>query len=997
MPLQSNAERNAKRAEDLPSVFGAVNLQSIRENVEEILKLIGRDGIFREYTLHDATHIDAMLALVDKLVPQDTAKIMRVADWLLLVLACYFHDLGMLVTKQEYDFRNDGTGFPSFKKQVQAGDKGKDYKAALESLDEDEREEFLYQEFVRENHAHRIHHWILGQDARQYGNATKAVEAVNELLSSLDKVVRDDLAKICLSHHQEDLFDIQKYPVSRIYGDNDESEANIQYISIMLRFVDVLQIQKKRVPTVLYKVIDPSNPKSQEEWAKQAGVRAIRIRPRADGAESDTISVHASFDKESAYFGLMAYIQQYAAKEVGRCYTWAMDGQKAGAKHRFPWKAVDASQVEPRGFEGRTYAFTLDQEKILTLLTGHTLYNDARVAVREVLQNALDAVRFRRHQFPTEPMGEIHVTWDSKQRRLSIRDTGTGMTQEIVEKFLLNVGASYYQSDPVLQKYGDFSPISRFGIGILSTFMIADEVQILTVHPDDEFARQLTLPSVVRSYLIRRFPKSDPSVQSIGAHGTTVTLQVRRSADLRSVTELVRHWLVIPNCVVTCAIDGGEPTRIGFPDAKSALDYYYSKSLKEDFWIASREVREAREAGIEVAYMVATSRYVDTWEFVRNEQPDHDNDEDDDTDDDNDKLKDAPGVCVEGIRVRTAPAGFRARSDTPWALVNLTGRDAPRTNVARSDLEQTPELDRVTSRVYAMLASHVQAEFDRLIEKGTGLIHAVNEAEIVLNFGLLGGTAVSPRALDQATSDLRILSIEEGLSCRAVSRRELEALDGVWTVESKLLDNVEGICARLGLNLPAEIIVERLGGKLSKPIPVPRFMGSGSDPLRNLEVSCIRTIQEERSVRLDLCWKKKASRWTSVPQRFLRRQDLYHSRPPVSEILITTDEEISKECPDFDVVQWKKSWLCLATSPIPSLVQAMGMSDESTRWLLRLLFLGHIASDERPLLKEQLIARGATDADALLAKMAIPRERVYGDQLWQRFWRGSTPEEGSFY
>ena len=34
---------------------------------------------------------------------------------------------------------------------------------------------------------------------------------------------------------------------------------------------DILQIQKKRVPPVLYKLIDPSNPKSQEEWVKQAG------------------------------------------------------------------------------------------------------------------------------------------------------------------------------------------------------------------------------------------------------------------------------------------------------------------------------------------------------------------------------------------------------------------------------------------------------------------------------------------------------------------------------------------------------------------------------------------------------------------------------------------------------------------------------------------------------------------------------------------------------
>jgi hypothetical protein len=97
----SSAEAHASKAEAYPSIFGVVNLRSIRENIVEILKLVGRDGIFREYTLHDVNHIDSLLALVDKLIPPQTAHQLRTADWLLIVLACYFHDLGMLVTKQE--------------------------------------------------------------------------------------------------------------------------------------------------------------------------------------------------------------------------------------------------------------------------------------------------------------------------------------------------------------------------------------------------------------------------------------------------------------------------------------------------------------------------------------------------------------------------------------------------------------------------------------------------------------------------------------------------------------------------------------------------------------------------------------------------------------------------------------------------------------------------------------------------------------------------------
>jgi hypothetical protein len=52
----------------------------------------------------------------------------------------------------------------------------------------------------------------------------------------------------------------------------------------------------------LYKLIDPSNPKSQEEWAKQAGVRAVKPKMLPDGGESDTVEVHASFEKEEVEF-----------------------------------------------------------------------------------------------------------------------------------------------------------------------------------------------------------------------------------------------------------------------------------------------------------------------------------------------------------------------------------------------------------------------------------------------------------------------------------------------------------------------------------------------------------------------------------------------------------------------------------------------------------------------------------------------------------------------
>jgi molecular chaperone HtpG len=68
--------------------------------------LIGREGIFDQYTRHDISHIDEMLQNLKWLVTDSSKKSMSPADWLMVVLAIYFHDLGMLVTKEEYNARN---------------------------------------------------------------------------------------------------------------------------------------------------------------------------------------------------------------------------------------------------------------------------------------------------------------------------------------------------------------------------------------------------------------------------------------------------------------------------------------------------------------------------------------------------------------------------------------------------------------------------------------------------------------------------------------------------------------------------------------------------------------------------------------------------------------------------------------------------------------------------------------------------------------------------
>ena len=108
------------------SAFSGLKLLHVKRHLQILLSLIGRNGVFDEYTLHDISHIDAMLRSLDWIIPDGTKAVMTAADWLISVLGVYFHDLGMLVTREEFDQRSSTT-FPSFVDRIlYEGDRGTD-------------------------------------------------------------------------------------------------------------------------------------------------------------------------------------------------------------------------------------------------------------------------------------------------------------------------------------------------------------------------------------------------------------------------------------------------------------------------------------------------------------------------------------------------------------------------------------------------------------------------------------------------------------------------------------------------------------------------------------------------------------------------------------------------------------------------------------------------------------------------------------------------------
>ncbi|WP_158693363.1 ATP-binding protein [Neorhizobium alkalisoli] len=107
--------------------------------------------------------------------------------------------------------------------------------------------------------------------------------------------------------------------------------------------------------------------------------------------------------------------------------------------------------------------------------------------MRELLQNAIDAVRARRHLQSNSNLGQIDVELFLRGDDfwLSVEDDGVGMSEHVLTHNLVDFGSSLWRSTTVTEEFPGLaakgmSAIGRFGIGFFSVFMIAEEVRVIT-------------------------------------------------------------------------------------------------------------------------------------------------------------------------------------------------------------------------------------------------------------------------------------------------------------------------------------------------------------------------------------------------------------------------------------------------------------------------------------------------------------------------------------
>lgn len=446
-------QKDTKLAGQVESVYNAT-----KDTIDAIA------GCYNNFTMHNTGHSLRVANYMGELacgIDDDFAENIEkynAFEVTLMILAALLHDVGMFIRPEDKEriIQND---IPHTNSLTFAG---------VMSVVNNNQEEAI-KEIVRITHARRINEYV----DYEFGDKT-----ISSILRLEDKYgYADDVVEICVGHG-EDYDYLEKLRTQCTKG---KYTYNLQYIAVLLRIADYLDLDSQRTPVLWYKMMRIDG-FSKDEWEKHFVVHNEKKLKRYIGKELQ-IFFEGKSSNAKIHRKYLAYVDEIRAEL--ECADALLNRKNAEEKYLFHITPKVDDCVITDGFKYSDLRLNLDYSSITDLLMGNNIYGNKQLGLRELVQNALDACELMKEI--QEKTGEddafvpqISILISKAKGYVKIKDTGIGMTLDIVKKHFLNVGRSYYKSNEFKYESYDYKPIGQFGIGFLACFLLSDNVTVKT-------------------------------------------------------------------------------------------------------------------------------------------------------------------------------------------------------------------------------------------------------------------------------------------------------------------------------------------------------------------------------------------------------------------------------------------------------------------------------------------------------------------------------------
>lgn len=488
--------------------------------------------IFPHYSRHDASHSKQIIVNIERMLG-DKIKYLSATDTWLILEAAYNHDIGMVITQKQIEDMNTPE-FQEFVRNISQESENELCKFAKDWIDQ--------KAILPPNaEAHSIVHQYTQLLAEWYRKKHPQNSA---------SIVRNPLHEIGLDSPRNELLPKRLFKVlsniCKAHGDDFEkvkqlpkAEAGLAsedchplYVACLIRMGDLLDVDDNRFCPVMMQMCGSNLPKtSLAHYHKHQSISHFRLdseqieiicecpTPESYEAAFDWFSwLNKEYNNQTQYWNNIV-----PCKELGRLPTLI----EPIVKIEEPFEILEI---------GRKPEFKIDQKALIELVTGANLYNSKLDALREILQNSIDATIIRAwienknkinfeeevpnsknvieiyKQYPIEILVE-NIDHTNGMVDVEIRDNGIGINLDTL-KYIFEVGASHKnknKKDYIQQMPKWFKPSGAFGLGFQSVFLITKELKLESQELNSNYSLIVNIKreGVNNSIVIKKMKKRD--------------------------------------------------------------------------------------------------------------------------------------------------------------------------------------------------------------------------------------------------------------------------------------------------------------------------------------------------------------------------------------------------------------------------------------------------------------------------------------------------------